>query len=383
MTGEKQHARLSASASHRWLACPPSVALCERYEDKSSSYAQEGSDAHTLCEYKLRIAVGEDMSAVADVREHLAYYNEEMERCADDYAAYILEIMAREREAGHDPQLFIEQRVDYSKYVKDGFGTCDAVIVSDGTLYIVDFKFGKGVKVEAEGNSQLRIYALGALEAFNCLYDIGVISMVIFQPRLDHISDWTVYAESVTQWAEEVLIPTAALAESGEGEYRAGNHCQFCKAKAECRTRAEQAMSLARLDFKMPPLLEDDEVESILGKIDGLVAWAGDIKDYALKAALGGKKWNGWKLVEGRSNRKYTDEAAVAETVTGAGYDPYEHSILGITAMEKLLGKKKFAELLGTLVEKPQGKPVLVSQSDKRMEINVNTAADDFADHEK
>jgi len=378
MTGEK-HARLSASASHRWLACPPSVALCERYEDKGSSYAAEGSAAHSLCEHKLKKALG---LPTKDPTADLSYYNEEMEQCADDYAAYILEIMAREREAGHDPHLFIEQRVEYSRYVKDGFGTCDAVVATDGTLYVVDFKFGKGIKVEAEGNSQLRIYALGALEAFSCLYDISVVSMVIFQPRLDHISDWTVNAESVTQWAEEVLIPTAALAENGEGEYQAGDHCQFCKAKAECRTRAEQSMSLARLDFKRPPLLEDDEVESILGKIDDLVAWAGDIKNYALQAALGGKRWNGWKLVEGRSNRKYTDETAVAETVTVAGYDPYERSVKGVTAMEKLLGKKKFAELLGGLVEKPQGKPVLVPEGDKREAINVNTAADDFADHE-
>jgi hypothetical protein len=379
MTDDKQHARLSASSSHRWLNCPPSVALCEQYADKGSTYAAEGSSAHTLCEHKLKTALG------LNSRDHtsdLSYYNEEMERCANDYAAYILEIVEHERQAGHDPQVFIEQRVDYSRYVKDGFGTCDAVIVSDGTLYIVDFKYGKGVRVDAEGNTQLRIYALGALEAFGCLYDISVVSMIIFQPRLDHVSDWTVSTESITQWADGVLIPTARLAERGEGDFKAGDHCQFCKAKAECRTRAELAMSLAKLDFKRPPLLEDDEVESILGKIDDLVSWASDIKDYALQSAIGGKKWSGYKLVEGRSNRKYTDETAVADKVSGAGYDPYEHSVLGITAMEKLLGKKKFADLLGGLVVKPKGKPVLVTESDKRSAITVNSAADDFADHE-
>lgn len=182
--------------------------------------------------------------------------------------------------------------------------------------------------------------------------------------------------------ADEVLIPTVRLAERGEGDFKAGDHCRFCKAKAECRTRAERAMSLTKLDFKRPPLPEDDEVESILGKIDDLVSLASDIKDYALQAAIGGKRWSGYKLVEDRSNRKYTNEAAVADRVSGAGYDPYEHSVLGITALEKLLDKKKFADLLGGLVVKPQGKPVLVTESDKRNAITVNTEVDDFADHE-
>jgi hypothetical protein len=380
-----EHAKLSASSSHRWLACPPSVNLCEQYPDTGSQYAAEGSSAHQLAEYKLRCALGEDMSEVADIREHLNYYNEEMESRADDYAAYILEIIEHERQAGHNPQIFIEQRVDYSRYVPEGFGTCDAVIVSDGTLYIVDFKYGKGVKVEAKDNSQLKIYALGALEHFGMLYDIKVVSMIIFQPRLENVSDDTVFVESLIQWAEDVLIPTARLAESGGGEFKSGEHCRFCKIKAECRERAKANMALAAYDFADPALLENDEIASILGKVDDLVSWAGDIKDFALQQALKGVVFDGFKVVEGRSNRRYTDESAVAETVTAAGHDPYEKSILGITKMESLLGKKQFAALLGGLVEKPTGKPVLVVATDRRQAIQVNTAAQDFeepiADH--
>jgi hypothetical protein len=228
------------------------VKLSEQYEDTGSSYALEGTCIHALCEFKLKTILG---IKTGNPTPNLAYYDDEMEQCATDYAAYILEIVEHERQAGHAPQIFIEQRLDYSRYVKDGFGTADCVIVSDGTLYIVDFKYGK-TKVEAFENTQLRIYALGALEAFGCLYDIRVISMIIFQPQCDHISDWTVYTESVMQWAEDVLIPTAKLAENGEGEYQSGEHCRFCKAKAECRKHTEEVMSLAKLEFKLPLCLK-------------------------------------------------------------------------------------------------------------------------------
>jgi hypothetical protein len=203
--------------------------------------------------------------------------------------------------------------------------------------------------------------------------------MTIYQPRRDNISTHTVFKESLYQWADEVLKPTAEIAYAGGGEYNCGDWCQFCKAKHECRNRAEANMELAGYDFKRPPLLEDDEIESILGKIDALVSWASDIKDYALQAAIGGKKWQGWKLVEGRSNRRYTDEAAVAEVVKGIGLDPYEHKVMGITAISSLLGKKRFEDTLGEFLIKPQGKPTLVPEGDKRPAIH--TAADDFADH--
>ena len=370
-----KHALLSASSSHRWLNCPPSARLCETYEDKGSGYAAEGTDAHTLGEYKLKRALG---NKAKDPTENLTYFNEEMDECANGYAAYILELVETAKQTCPDPQVLIEQRLDFSKYVEGGFGTGDCVVIADGTLHIVDYKHGQGVLVEAEDNPQMKLYALGALEIFDGIYDIDTVSMTIYQPRRENVSTHTVFKESLYQWAEEVLKPAAELAYAGEGKYQCGEWCQFCKAKHECRARAERNMELARYDFNLPPKLEDDEIESILARVDDLVAWASDIKEYALQAALGGKQWSGWKLVEGRSNRKYTDERAVAETVSASGYDPFELKVMGITAMEKTLGKAKFNELLGGLVVKPQGKPVLVPASDKRQPITIMSAQDDF-----
>lgn len=368
-----KHALLSASSSHRWLNCPPSARLCEQYEDKGSDYAAEGTDAHALCEYKLKTALG---IRAKDPTAALTHYSEEMEECASGYAAYILELVETAKQSCADPVVLIEQRLDFSKYVEDGFGTGDCVIIADGALHVVDYKHGQGVLVEAEDNPQMKLYALGALELFDGIYDIDRVSMTIYQPRRDNIGTHAMFKESLYQWAEEVLKPAAEIAYAGGGEYNCGEWCQFCKAKYDCRKRAEWNMELAKYDFKRPPLLEDDEVESILGRIDDLVSWASDIKDYALQAALGGKEWRGWKLVEGRSNRRYADEAAVAQTVQSAGYDPYERKLMGITAMEKVLGKARFSELLGGLVEKPQGKPALVPEGDKRPAIN--TAKNDF-----
>lgn len=373
-----KHALLSASSSHRWINCPPSARLCESYEDTGSDYAAEGTDAHTLCEYKLKRSLG---IKAKDPSASLTYHSEEMEECANGYAAFILELVESIKQTCPDPRVLIEQRLNFSKYVEEGFGTGDCVVVADGTLHIVDYKHGQGVLVESEDNPQMKLYALGALEIFDGIYDIDTVSMTIYQPRRENVSTHTVFKESLYQWAEEVLKPAAELAYAGEGDYRCGEWCQFCKAKYDCRKRAEANMALARYDFRRPPLLEDDEIESILDKIDPLVSWASDIKDYCLQAALCGKKWQGWKLVEGRSNRKYVNEDAVAKAVTTAGYDPYEHKVMGITAMEKTLGKAKFSELLGDLVEKPQGKSTLVPEGDKRPAIH--TAADDFADHDK
>ena len=371
------HALLSASSSQRWMNCPPSARLCEHYEDKGSSYAAEGTAAHELAEYKLKAALG---IPAKDPTEDLNYYDSEMEACADSYAAYILELLSVVKESCPDPLVLTEQRVDFSKYVPEGFGTCDCVIVADDELIVIDFKYGRGVQVEAEDNSQMRLYALGALEMFGSLYDIQTVDVVIYQPRRDNVSSETLTKETLLQWADETLKPAAELAFNGKGEFKCGDWCQFCKAKAECRKRAEENMALARYDFADPALLENDEIADILGKVDELVSWASDIKDYALAEALKGVKFDGFKIVEGRSNRRYTDETAVAETVTAQGVDPYEHKILGITAMEKLLTKKRFAELLDELVEKPAGKPTLVPESDKRQKLSITTAADDFAD---
>lgn len=376
-----KHALLSASSSHRWLNCPPSARLSEQYEDKSSNYAQEGTDAHSLCEYKLKTALG---IRAKDPTAHLTYYNEEMEECAVGYTDFIMELAEKAKHTCTDPIILIEQRLDFSKYVEGGVGTGDCVVIADGTLHIVDYKHGQGVQVESYDNPQMKLYALGALELFDGIYDIDTVSMTVYQPRRDNISTHTVFKESLYQWAEGVLKPAAELAHSGDGEFQCGDWCQFCKAKNDCRKRAEHNLHLAKYDFKLPPILEDDEIESILGRIDDLVSWASDIKEYAFQAALSGKQWNGWKLVEGRSNRRYTNDEAVADTVKAAGYDPYEDKVMGITAMEKILGKSKFTELLGNLIEKPQGKPTLVPESDKRPVYmsaqQVEQAKQDFND---
>lgn len=363
----KAHAILSASSSHRWLNCPPSARLCETYEDKGSDYAAEGTDAHSLCEYKLHLALG--MKAT-DPTEHLTWYNEEMLDCANGYAAYILELVEAAKETCADPVVLIEQRVDFSRWVEQGFGTSDAIIISDGTLHVVDYKHGLGVLVEADNNPQMMCYALGALELFDAIYDIDTVAMTVYQPRRQNVSTFEMSKDDLFRWADEVLKPTAELAFAGDGNFLCGEWCSFCKAKHECRARAEANLMLAQYDFKLPPLLEDTEIEVILSLADQLVSWVNDIKEYALQQAISGKEWTGFKLVEGRSNRRYTDEAAVTQTVTDAGFDPYERKLLGITAMQKLLGKSRFDELLSAYIEKPQGKPTLVPESDKRPVMN-------------
>ena len=363
-----KHALLSASSSHRWLNCPPSARLSETYADKGSDYAAEGTDAHTLCEYRLKTALG---ARAQDPTENLTYYNEEMEECANGYAAYILELVETAKQTCADPVVLIEQRLDFTKYVEGGFGTGDCVIIADGTLHVIDYKHGQGVLVEAEDNPQMRLYALGALELFDGIYDVSAVAMTIYQPRRDNVSTHTVYKESLYQWAEEILKPSAALAHAGEGEYQCGEWCRFCKAKNECRARAEHNMELARYDFKLPPLLEDDEIEAILARIDSLVSWASDIKEYAFQAALGGKQWAGWKLAECRSNRRYISEEAAAMAARSAGYhDIYRQSLIPLTDMERLMGKEKFKAILGKFVEKPPGKPALVPESDNRPAFN-------------
>lgn len=373
-----KHAYLSASASHRWLACPPSAKLCANILDQASECAQQGTDCHELCAYLVEKALGRD---VIDPTENLTYYDAEMQNCAEEYRNYVLEQIEASKEFCKDPQVMIEQRLDFSRWVENGFGTGDCVIVADEILQIIDYKHGLGILVSAGdnehgGNSQMMCYALGALEAFGDIYDINQIKMTIFQPRRDNISTYTISKEDLLKWADEVLAPTAQLAYVGKGEFNAGDHCTFCKVKATCRKRAEYNLELAKYDFEMPATLDDTEIAAILEKVDEMISWGNDIKDYALQQAQSGVHFEGWKIVEGRSNRKYTDENAIADTVKDAGFDPYEKKLLGITAMSTLLGKKKFEELLGGLIYKPPGKPTLVPESDKRPAMN--TAKDDF-----
>lgn len=367
----RNHAILSASASKRWLSCPPSAKLNAELPDTTSEYAREGTCAHELAEYKVNKMLGIEAK---NPTESLDFYDSEMEDCTDSYAQYIAEQIAKY----DSPVVMVEQRLDFSKYVPGGFGTGDCVIVADDVLTVIDYKHGKGVPVSAENNSQMMLYALGALELFDSLYDIREICMIIFQPRLENISEFTMTVNILLDWAENELRPKAELAAKGEGEFCAGEHCRFCKLKATCRKRAKYNLMLAQYDFAPPDMLEDTEIEAILEKVEALTAWATDVKEYALSQALAGKQWTGYKVVEGKSNRKYTDENAVAAAVKAIGKNPYsEPEILGITAMTKLLGgKKKFDELLSKYVCKPQGKPTLVPASDKRKAWNP--AQEDF-----
>ncbi len=371
------HALLSASSAHRWLNCPPSARLCEGYADTGSEYAKEGTDAHALCEHRLKQALGY-AEENPDVTENLDYYNGEMEQCAYEYVTYVTELVEEAKKMCADPLVLIEQRLDFSAFVPHGFGTGDCVIIADGTLSVVDYKHGKGVEVSAVDNPQMMLYALGALGLFESIYDVDTIRMVIFQPRLSNVSVYTMPKEDLLYWANNELTTKAKLAYSGEGEFACGDWCRFCKAKAECRKRAEYNLELAKYDFAMPATLEDTEIAAILTKADELAAWASDVKEFALQQALSGVSYDGFKVVEGRSNRRYTDEKAVAAAVVDAGFNPYEQKLLGITAMTAALGKKKFADIIekAGLIEKPQGKPVLVPVSDKRPPLN--TAQEDF-----
>lgn len=369
----EKHAKLSASSAHRWMNCNPSANLEREFADKTSEAAAEGSAAHALCEHKLRKAL-----KMRTVRPVSKYDSDEMEMYTDSYVEFVLEQIEVAKQHCTDPFVLIEQRLDFSCYVPDGFGTGDCLIVADKLLHIIDFKYGLGVLVDAAENPQMMLYALGALQLFDALYDIDTISMSIFQPRRENVSTWTITVAELKEWAEKILRPKAELAFKGEGEFNPGPWCTFCKAAVKCRARAEEKLALAQYEFAKPPLLTDEEIEDILSRLDDLTKWANEIAAYAQDAAINhGKQWNGFKLVEGRSVRKYSDEAAVVAAATAAGYrDIYKKSLISITEMEKLMGKKTFTEVLGGLVIKPQGKPTLVPASDKRPAIHTGANLD-------
>ena len=369
----EKHAKLSASSAHRWMNCNPSANLEREFADKTSEAAAEGSAAHALCEHKLRKAL-----KMRSVRPVSKYDSDEMEMYTDSYVEFVLEQIEVAKQHCTDPFVLIEQRLDFSCYVPDGFGTGDCLIVADKLLHIIDYKYGLGVLVDAAENPQMMLYALGALQLFDALYDIDTISMSIFQPRRENVSTWTITVAELKEWAEKILRPKAELAFKGEGEFNPGPWCTFCKAAVKCRARAEEKLALAQYEFTKPPLLTDEEIEDILSRLDDLTKWANEIAAYAQDAAINhGKQWNGFKLVEGRSVRKYSDEAAVVAAATAAGYrDIYKKSLISITEMEKLMGKKTFTEVLGGLVIKPQGKPTLVPASDKRPAIHTGANLD-------
>ncbi|MBR6158464.1 MAG: DUF2800 domain-containing protein [Lachnospiraceae bacterium] len=361
------HSVLSPSSSHCWLNCTPSARLEQKFDSRETEAAREGTVAHALCEHKFKKALHRRSK-----RPVSEYSTDEMEECSDAYRDFVMECYEEEKKTCKDPAVMIEQRLDFSEYVPDGFETAYCVIISDNRLHIVDFKYGMGILVEADNNPQMKLYTLGALALYDALYDIREVAMTIFQPRRENVSTWTIPVSDLKTWAEEELKPKAQLAYSGEGEYHAGEWCTFCRAAVRCRARAKEKLRLAQMEFRMPPLLTDAEIKEILGVLPDLTKWANEITAYATDATVNhGKEWNGFKVVEGRSNRKYTDEKDVAEAAAAAGYtDIYRRTLISLTEMQKLMGRKDFDRILGGLISKPPGKPVLVPVTDKRPAIN-------------
>ena len=370
------HALLSASSSHRWLNCNPSARLEREFADRETTAAAEGTAAHALAEHKLKRRL-----KLRSERPVSVYDTDEMEICTDDYADFVMEQVTKERRRDPDTQVFIEQRLDFSCYVPEGFGTGDALVVSRGRIHIIDLKFGQGLLVDSEENPQMMLYALAALKQYEEQYQIKKVKLTIFQPRRENVSTWETSVAKLKKWATKELVLKAEKAFKGEGEYCPGEWCIFCKAAVKCRARAEDKLRLAQSEFKMPPLLTDAEIEDVLAKLPDIKKWADEIQEYALAKALAGKEWTGFKLVEGRSVRKYTDERAVIEAANAAGYhDIYKQSLISITEMEKLMGKVEFSKVLGALVTKPQGKPTLVPDTDKRQAISVSNPKSEFSE---
>jgi hypothetical protein len=387
-----QHAKLSASGASRWLACTPSVRLEGNYENTTSVYAEEGTFAHEYGELLLSLEYDyikkRSFNTKLKKLKENDFYSKELEEYVQSYANSVIEFVNELKATNQNVIVFLEQRVDFSDWVPGGFGTGDVVAIADNTLHIMDLKYGKGVPVFAEGNPQLRLYGLGAYSEFGFLYDIEKVKMTIIQPRLDNISTEELELTTLLTWANEVKVK-AEMAYNGEGEYISGDHCRFCKAKNDCRKRAEDNIELAKkYDFADTDTLNEFEIADILCWAKDVTDWLKDIQDFALKQSENkGIRYPGFKLVEGRSNRKYTDETKVAEVLKENDFTEdviYKPQVLkGITDLEKTLGKKAFNELLSDMVSKPDGKPTLVSITDKRPEINsIDKAKEDFANIE-
>lgn len=361
-----KHALLNASSAHRWLTCPPLPRLENFFEKEVSEVANEGTDAHRLSEYKLRKVLGEKVR-----KPKLKYFDKDMDNYTDDYVNYIVETIENIKQFTKDPIVLIEQHLDFSNYVPDGFGTGDCIIIADKILHIIDLKYGRGVEVSAEGNPQMMLYALGALNIYDALYDIDEVVMTIFQPRKYNISSSEKSVEELKNWADTVLKEKAELAFNGLGVVTYGPWCQFSNCNVVLRARKDYHDKLMRFQLCSPHLLNDAEIEEVLEHIDDLVKWASEIKEYATKITIeNDKEWSNYKLVEGRSIRKIKDEERVVEILKENGYNNiYKTSLLTLTELQKLLGKDKFNELLGDYIIKPEGKPTLVLKSDKRKEI--------------
>ena len=382
------HAVLSASGASRWLACTPSARLEEQFPDSTSEYAKEGTLAHEVCELKVRKNLIELMSTrtyntkLKKLKEN-ELWQDEMDKFTDAYLEYIQKLV---HSYSCSPAVMVEKKVDFSQYVPEGFGTADCIVIAEGTMHIIDFKYGKGVAVSAENNSQMKLYALGAYLEYSMLYPIEKIRMAIIQPRLENeASESEIFVAELMDWAENVVKPLAEKAYKGEGTYIAGNHCRFCRAKATCRERARMNLEASKFEMRAGALLSDTEVGEALKMAQDLAKWAEDLKEYALTESLKGKIISGWKAVEGRSVRAFKDTDLAIKTIVDSGIDEallYERKQLTLAQIEKLLGAKQFKELVGELVEKAPGKPTLVLETDKREKIvNRITAEEDFNDN--
>lgn len=387
-----KHALLSASSAVRWLACTPSARATENIPDKGSPYAAEGSLAHAIAELKLRKYFTEGIgprtfsNRLKKLKEDPQYFHEgaptyqdEMLRYTDEYLDYVKCVSMEYKEK---PYIAIEKKVDFHSFVPDGFGTADCILIGGEVMNIIDFKYGKGVPVSAIRNAQMMLYALGALLEYGIIYPIKTVKLSIVQPRIDNVSTWEMYADDLMDWGENVVKPKAQLAYEGEGEFTPGEHCKFCKLKGNCRARTEKAFSMIIQAEKPPATLTPEELADALEKADMLAAWAKDVQEYSLTAILDGGEIPGWKAVHGRSVRRFTDTAAAFSAIIESGVEEamlYERKPLTLAAIEKVMGKKAFADVAGTFIETPPGKPTLVPESDKREAIKGITAEEAFA----
>ena len=387
MASPEEHAKLSASSSARWLACPPSVVFSAPYdkERKDTTFTAEGTAAHALAELKLQFDTGKITKRTFNARlkkfkRENEYYSASFEEFVDDYVGFVNETIA-----GYDrPEVELEQRVNFSDWVPEGFGTSDVVIMTDSVLHIVDLKFGKGVPVSAIENTQLMLYALGTYYEFNLAYDFETVRMTIYQPRLYDTSTYELSVKELLDWGENFVKPRAQLAMGGEGEFAPSEKaCRFCPAKAICKARADKNLQDAiKYDFADSNELEPEAISEILSQSKEIKKWLEDVEEWALTQARDeGKHFEGWKLVEGRSSRKITNGDVAASILLEAGYSDIfkPQELLTLTNLEKLVGKKKFGELLNEVIVKPEGKPTLVVETDKRPEISsASQAAKDF-----
>ncbi|TFE30811.1 DUF2800 domain-containing protein [Cohnella luojiensis] len=385
---ERAHALLGASKAAQWISCPPSARVQESVPDKRSEYADEGTLAHELSEIKLRrrllpcnSAERKRLDKELEKVKANPMYGPEMENAVNDYVEIVEERFMAAKARSVDAVILLEEKLDFTEWVPEGKGSGDVVLIADGVLEVIDLKYGKGVPVSAENNPQIRLYGLGAWSAYNYLYDIQDVHMTIVQPRLDSISTDIMPVSELVEWAETVVGPAALLADVGEGEFKSGDHCRWCKVKGNCRARTDENMKALAYEFKDPALLSPDEIGSILFVAEQLKVWAKDVEEHAFEQAKNGIRIPLWKLVEGRSNRAITDKEAAKKALEAAKVDASKYlkpqEMYSIGDLEKNVGKKDLATLLDGLIVKPTGKPVLVPESDKRPELN--SIDNDFA----